>query len=474
MNFVLGIDLGTSYFKAGLFNPDGELCGLGRVFVPKDTGDGNRSEVPVDRFWTLLREAVTAACHQAAAQPDQIQALAYASQANSFLLLDSQQQPLTPLILWNDQRARQLENASRLFRSKNFLDRTGLGIDSSPEFCVAKILWLQQTQPDLWARAAQLLTISDYFTFSLTRSLVGDAGTASLLGLLNLHSFEWLTEIVDLSGIKLTKPLFPGTVAGTITPSGADLLGIPAKIPFVVGSLDHHVAAIGAGVGYLADMSESTGTVLACLKATQAFQPQKHVCTGAGLAPHQFYQLAFDGNGAAALEWYQQKYAPDLSLDALEKFAATIPPGCDGLRARPAAHEFPGLSGFLNVTSQHRHGHFVRAILESTAASLWRLVQQFSGDLPRQIVASGGGARNDLWLQIKADLFGIEFCAAGTEELACQGAAMLAARAAGWSPDLASVTRHWVKFRKVFQPRANAHQTYLEWLQSIHQQDVRR
>lgn len=472
MKLVLGIDLGTSYFKAGLFNPAGELCGLGRVFVPKDTGDGERSEVPVDRFWTLLREAVAGACHQAAARPDQIQALAYASQANSFLLLDKNEQPITPLILWSDRRA---QKSPEFFKKKYFLAQTGLGIDSSPEFCVAKLHWLQQQNPALWRHATRLLTISDFFTWSLTRRFVGDAGTASLLGLLNLHSFKWLTEIVDLSGIRLAKPLFPGTVAGEITRSGAALLGIPEKIPFVVGSLDHHVAAIGAGVGYLAEMSESTGTVVACLKCPTAFHPKKNICTGAGLAPHQFYQLAFDGNGAGALEWYQQKYTPDLNLDALEKLAATIPPGSDGLLARPAAQEFPELSGFLNVTARHQHAHFVRAIMESTAASLWRLVQLLSGEhLPRQIVATGGGARNDLWLQVKADLLGMEIFAAGTEELACQGAAMLAARAADWFPDLPTVTRHWVKFRKVFQPQAMAHQYYREWYEFINRQDVLR
>ena len=61
MKFVLGVDLGTSYFKLGLFNPDGELCGLGRIEVPKNVGDGSRCEVPVARFWSLLQQGVAEA-----------------------------------------------------------------------------------------------------------------------------------------------------------------------------------------------------------------------------------------------------------------------------------------------------------------------------------------------------------------------------------------------------------------------------
>lgn len=467
--FVLGVDLGTSYFKAGLFDPAGKLCGLGRVFVPKDTGDGTRAEVPAERFWALLKQGVTAACQQANAQPAQIQALAYASQANSFLLLDQNLQPMTPLILWSDQRAQNLPNINLLFQKKYFLARTGFGIDCSPQFCVAKLQWLQQKAPDLWHRATHFLTISDYLTWSLTGQFVGDAGTASLLGLLDLHRLEWLPDIVDLSGIKLSKSLLPGSLAGNVTPAGAARLGIPAQIPLVVGSLDHHIAAIGAGAGVFAEMSESTGTVLACLHITDEFNPRKNICTGAGMTPDQFYQLAFDGNGAGALEWYQQNYAPDLSISQLEQLAATVPAGSDGLIALPSAQQYPDLSGFFNLQSAHHPGHFTRAIFESTAATLFQLVAQLSGQsFPGQIVATGGGAQSVLWLQIKADLLGVEFLATNTTEPACQGAAMLAALAAGWFPDLSAVTREWVQVERRFQPRKVQQRAYREWFQQNH------
>ena len=55
MELVLGIDLGTSYFKLGLFDSDGNLCGLGRVAVEKDTGNGSLCELPTERFWKLLQ-----------------------------------------------------------------------------------------------------------------------------------------------------------------------------------------------------------------------------------------------------------------------------------------------------------------------------------------------------------------------------------------------------------------------------------
>ncbi|MCK5739486.1 hypothetical protein KAH55_09905, partial [bacterium] len=470
MKFVLGVDLGTSYFKLGLFNPDGELCGLGRIEVPKNIGNGSRCEVPVPRFWSLLQQGVAEACVQAKARPNQIKAVAYSSQANSFLLMDQKQQPLTPLILWCDNRAKPLPEVGDLFEKENFLERSGLGLPCSYQFCAAKVSWFQKQQPDLWNQAARLMTLSDYLTYSLTNQFVGDAGTASLLGLLDIHNREWQPDIVDLSAVKLSKPLMPGTVAGPITPSGAELLGISPGIPFVVGSLDHHIAALGAGVGQLADMSESTGTVLACLNYTTTFHPKANICTGTGLNTDTYYQLAFDNNGAAALEWYQKQFAPELTLDELGRLATDVPIGSAGLFARPEAHHYSGNSGFESITEAHLHGHFFRAMMESTAVSLLKLVQFLADtDFPKRIVATGGGAKSDFWLQIKADLFGTEFITTQSPEPACLGAGLLAALAAGWFPNLTVASRHWIKINKAFFPIPEHHRQYAEWYRQHHQ-----
>ena len=135
MDYVLGVDLGTSYFKLGLFNKQGDLCGFSRIFVPKDTGDGTRSEVPVDRFWQVLKKGLQEACVQAQITPSRIKAVAYSSQANSFVLLDKNKSPLTPIILWCDNRAENAYLCKDVFNKDGFLDITGLGIGCSHQFC---------------------------------------------------------------------------------------------------------------------------------------------------------------------------------------------------------------------------------------------------------------------------------------------------------------------------------------------------
>ena len=175
---------------------------------------------------------------------------------------------------------------------------------------------------------------------------------------------------------------------------------------------------------------------------------------GPGTDEGSFYQLAFDGNGASVLEWYQKTYAPSLMLQELDRLAEAVPAGCDGLVALPSANRYPGLEGFTGRSDRHGHGHFARAIMESVANSLLELVKLlFDGQIPEKMVAAGGGAKSALWLQINADLLGTTFITTISPDTACQGAAMIAAKAAGWFDSLNDASESWLAAEKVFHPR---------------------
>lgn len=474
MELVLGIDLGTSYFKLGLFDRKGKVRGLSRVFVLKETHDGSRCELPVGRFWELLNQGLSEACNEANSNRGDIEAISYSSQANSFVLLDDNNQPLTPLILWPDSRVKRVDKAVReLWQRNDFLKKTGLGIGSSPQFCVTKLRWFQQNQPAIWSRVNRIMTISDYLTFGLTGQTVGDEGTASLLGLWDLQNHDWWDEALQMLGLsrpRLSKPLGLGTVAGTVNAEGAKRLEIKNGVALAVGSLDHHIAAIGAGIGQEACVSESTGTVLACLCCSEQYRPKTNCCMG----PHhgrEWYQLVFSGNGALALEWYQKHYAPDISIDELMKLAGLVDIGSNGLIALPSLEKYQGLAGFLNMSAEHQHGSFVRAIMESTAATLAGLIVSLCpGGTPEKIVATGGGARSNLWLQIKADLLGAEFMTTDCQESACLGAAMLAGVAAGWFENLDQASAAWVSVLKKFSPTGAGQKAYTQWYKSYLEQ----
>ena len=429
MSRFLGIDLGTSYFKAGIYDDAGSLRGLGREAVPK-VSDGERCELHADDFWRALRAAVTAALAEAGIPASALDGISYSSQANSFILLDDSGNPLTPLVLWPDGRAaRGCAPLAQLASKSDFMEKTGIGIVPNGEFMLAKLDWFRVNRPEIWSRTASVMTISDYLVFALTGRKAGDLSTASMTALLDVRQDHWWPEALESFGLKanmLSEPIPIGTLAGHVTADGAALAGLSKGTPVYVGALDHYAVAIGAGVTAGHRISESTGTVLACVGYREGYAPREGVITAAGPYAGHFFQLAFDGNGATAVEWYQKHYAPEQTIAQLEEAARKVTAGCDGLTALPQSDCYPGLSGFRNIRPEHTPAHFLRAIFESTARTLVQLVDRLDPEKQvGEMIPSGGGARNPLWLQIKADMLQRTYIPQPTGELATKGAAMI-------------------------------------------------
>ncbi len=457
MDLVLGIDLGTSYFQLRLFDRSGELRGLGRVPAPVKNADGPIREVAIDDFWSSLRSGLESALQQASGSPRDVRAMGYSSQANSFLLLDGHDRPLTPLILWTDVRTGTVTpEAKRVWEREDFMQVTGMGITPQPGLAVCKLRWFRDQNPEAWSRVRRVMTISDYLTFSLTGRAEGDAGTACLLGICDPRKIDWWDEALqelDLPRRFLSRPLRPGTPCGATTNRATELLGLPKGVPFVVGSLDHHLAAIGAGLGRTAHVSDSTGTVIACICTTDQYDPKPNCCMGPGIS-RKYFQCAFDSNGASVLEWYRREHAPRMSIPQLVDLAAGVQPGSDGLIALPHANEHPNLDGFRNRSPKHTRAHFVRAILESITASLTFLVDHLCPvGRGERIVTTGGGSQSDLWVQLKADMLGTEFVTTNCQEPACMGAAMIAAGAGAMCP----------KVTRSFTPDGSRRDQYAKW-----------
>lgn len=432
MGYYLGIDLGTSYFKAGIFDEHGNLAGLGHCFVNKQAGEGGICELSIVDFWGTLHKSINQAMEKAEIASNELVAVSYSSQANSFVLLDETDTTLTPLILWPDERAGQVPPAlQELLENRNFLKKTGLGILPGVHSMAAKIDWFQEHKPKTWKKTNSIASISDYLTFSLTGQKVSDFSTSSMTGLLDVPGERWWDEALEALNISaklLFSPKRTGSFIGPLIGKGAKSLGLSANTNFFLGGLDHHVVAVGAGLPNSVNVSESTGTVLACVNYRQGFHPREGINVAPGLKEGYYFQMAFDENGAMALEWYQKKFAPELSIEELLKMAEGIAPGSDGLKASPCAYKFASFSGFQNVTNKHSHGHFVRAILESTALSLRELAFSLDKEnVSEAFIASGGGARSLLWVQVKADILNKVFIVPECSELACQGAALIGA-----------------------------------------------
>jgi xylulokinase len=174
---------------------------------------------------------------------------------------------------------------------------------------------------------------------------------------------------------------------------------------------------------------------------------------------------------AIVLKWFRDLCAPGREYDEFLRGVETIPVGCDGLCVLP---HFMGTStpafdprvrgAFVGLTLGHTRAHLARAIMESCACLLEECLGPIieHGLSVRSVRSLGGAARNDLWLQMKADLLGIVVERPVCADAASLGAAVLAAAGTGRFSSIAEASEAWYRPARLFEPDPARYQIYRE------------
>jgi xylulokinase len=452
MGKILVLDLGTTYLKVCLFDETGQLVGLQRTRSPVDNPAEGRAEISVSAFRRSLVRATRELALEVGGLGD-VAAVSFATQTNSFLLLDQRGQPLTPILLWTDQRALSLDNPLQdLAASPDFQAKTGLpSVDH--HFLPAKLRWLQRHEPRIIDQTHRLALISDYLTWWMTGSHVTEAGAAGLLGLVDIHQLEWWPEacqLVDVPMDWLPTIVRAGTEVGPLRASVSDAFGLPRDCPLIVGCLDQYAGAIGAGNLEPGIISETTGTVMATVRCSEQFETNgpAEMFQGPSFQTGRYYQMVFSEFSAGLLENYRNELDDLPSFAELDDLATGVASGADGLGLCHDAPHRRGAEMFLNHRDHHTVGHEVRAILEAVAIELDRQIQLLCPrGRPKEVRSIGGAARSKLWLKIKSDQLGCPVQTIDCAEPTSLGAAMLAQHTlAGIS--LKELAQEWVPLSK--------------------------
>ncbi len=427
---LLVFDLGTSYFKGTLFDTDGQLLALDRIPTPFTRSSGDYSEVSVSAFDDGLLALAQKLRQQAPEAYGTIAAVTFSTQTNSFVLLDADNEALTPFVIWNDRRAKTYTAAlDRLMALPDFYETTGVpGL--SPEFMVAKLQWYQTETPELWERVARIALISDYLTERFTGQFVTEAGAAGLTGLVNIHTLAWWPEALDIAGIEedsLPDIVRAGSNLGPISADAAERFGLAPTCIFVVGCLDQYAGAIGAGNIAPGIVSETTGTVLATVRCADSFSvtPDSPVFWGPSAEAGRYYQMVFGDVSANLLEAFRNALPEPVDFDTLGALAVAA----TGTKLTlPRDLDTPELLDHVRIwATSESTGDAVRAIFLGVAETLRDQVTELCGaDRPPAIHSVGGAAKSGVWMKIKADTLDVPFRAVACDEPTSLGAALLA------------------------------------------------
>lgn len=473
---LLGIDAGGSTLKAAVFGRDGRLLGKCGGPLPAITVDALRRERDPAVMWSATASAVRGALLAAGCEAGDVAAVGITGYGNGLYLVDEQARPLMNGVLSSDRRA---ESWVARWRADGVADahRRSCFQDLWPGKPLPLLAQLAQSDPGLLDRAYKLILCKDYLRAKLTGCIatdVTDAAASSLLAGQGRRDFERQFELLGLERWARLMPevLEPTRLAGTVTPSAAEDLGLIAGTPVAVGLSDNAAMTCGSGA-MLGDVNIVCGTwALHHTPVAAALEDADILACCQGAEPGQWLAIEGGTASASAFEWFLNAHAGLLQSESFSRDALyarinaavmDLPQGSEGseeplifLPHLNGAFDDAGAHGaFVGLSAEHSLGHIARAVYEGVAFEhclhmdrVRRIVPE-----PGRVCFTGGAARSPVWAQIFADALELTLDIPEGEEIGALGAAMAAAVAIGWFPSLDAATAGMTRVRQRVSPQ---------------------
>jgi len=464
--YFLGIDTSTTSSKALLIDEEGEVVAVAASPHTLQTPKPLWSEQDPHQWWEAVSASIRSVLKKAAIEGDRVAAIGLTGQMHGLVLLDDAGNVLRPAILWNDQRTQaQCDEIHQRVGKNKFIQITGNVALTG--FTAPKILWVQENEPDVYAKVRHILLPKDYIRYKLTDEFALDKADGAGTVLFDLKLRNWSVEILGKLGIdpNWMPPTFEGPdFTGRVTPAAAAATGLKTGTPVAAGGGDQAAGAVGVGavnVGVVALTVGTSGVVFAPTDSP-LIEPQGRLHAFCHAVPGMWHFMGVMLSAAGSLQWYHDTLAPAMTFDDLLKEADSIPPGSEGLQFLPylsgerTPYPDPLARGaFIGLTLRHGRGHMTRSVLEGVSFGLkdsFTLIQNAGLGEIKQVRASGGGMKSLLWRQILASVLEAEIVTVNTTEGGAFGAALLAGVGAGAWPDVPSACKEAIKITGSIQP----------------------
>lgn len=474
----LGIDIGTTGCKAVAFDERGrQLASAYREYTVLSPGDGwaelDSAQV-CENCLAVISEAARAC------ESDPVRALGVSSQGEAFTPVGAGGEYLANAMVSSDTRAARIASEwSESFGRERLYRVTGH--TAHPMFTLFKLIWLRDSRPDVWERAAAFHCFEDLLHRRLGVEPAMSWPLAGRTMLFDIREHRWDPGILDAAGIdplRLPRTLAAGEVVGEIPAGAARGLGLAEGAIVVAGGHDQPCGALGAGVIEPGTAVYATGTV-ECI--TPAFSAavmgeklfRSNLCTYDYTIRGMYTTVAFSLTGGNLLKWFRDEIGHPAvwqseGVNPYEILIDSMPDEPTGLMSLPyftpsGTPHFdvgtPGAVVGLRLTTTREE--LLRALLEGVAFEMRvnLAILADSGIPVNELIAIGGGARSLKWLQLKADVLGKPIRRAAVTEAGCLGAAMLA-RAADTGEDVRDLANKWVRVTDEVRPRSEAADFY--------------
>lgn len=341
---------------------------------------------------------------------------------------------------------------------------------------IYKLLWFKENKPKIFAEAYRFLFIPSLLIMRLTGAMVNDITMCGTSMMTDLSKRDFATPVLE--ALDIDRTLFgqigePGDMAGIVSAEGSRLTGIPESVPVFLGGHDTQFAIFGSGAELnqpvlssgtweilmgrspVASLSDSDGRQ----QITIELDVSKGICN-----------MGQNWLGSGVLEWFFRNFYPGMKGDVLYDTAISeaeaVAPGSHGLVVNPDFYK-DGQTGnggsIAGLTLNTTRGEIFRALLESMAFRLREALEKLQiagGFQADKIICVGGGSKNRLWNQLRADICGIPVQTIAHKETTVLGASFFVFAGAGCCPGVEDARRRIDYNPKITEPNTDATPVY--------------
>lgn len=472
-----GLDVGTTNVKFSVYDHDGKLVSQ----CSRAYGAGGPSDrICAERVWDCTKQVISASC-SGLPSGAKIRAMAVSAFGECCIPVDAQGNPLCDCFLGSaPQGEEELKELLSMIPADTIRELTGL--IPHHRFPLLRIHWYQK-YGEIYDRAFRFLTMEDYIVCRLTGRFAISASSAGRTMMMDRNSKCWSSALLNafnISPSKLPQIISSGERIGTVRDDISEMLALDPELSVFGGGHDQLCSAIGAGICTTGTAFNGSGTV-ECIAGLL----EGHRIPATGTLPMQISdypqsQLLFSFwapvAGCSMLDWCLRTLYPDqgsgLELVALHRSVQE----CCGEYPSPVmaapyltGRNYPFLEKEANIrvacirskiTREDIYQAFMEGICFEVKACL-RLLKDH-GIVYRQIVAAGGGARSDYWMQMKANIYGTPVMRMENSESGTLGAMMLAAVGYGEYASLTEAIEKCVRYSRTFLPDSCITEMYEE------------
>ena len=484
---VLTLDFGTQSVRTALINKSGDIVYLSKkAYKPVSFAlKKGYAEQFADFYWDNLVECLKKLSKESLENLGDIVAMTVTTFRDSAVLLDENNKPIRPVILWMDQRlAEAKEKIPALHRFAFKLVGMMDTVNMNRTRTIAH--WIKENEPETWAKTKKYVNISTYINYKLTGELADSPGGLTGHYPLNYKKSEWYKEgamkgrIFGIPQRMLPRVVKPGEVIGRLSDDIAKECGLPKGIRLIATGSDKGCETIGLGcltpdIGAL-----SYGTACTIEVSNPKYhEPEPFLPAYAAAVPDLYNMDVQIYRGYWMLRWFASEFAMELEKEAKEKelpieaildgWINDVGIGSDGLIMQP--YWGPGLArplakgALLGFSSVHTRKHIYRAIVEGIAFALregLESIEKSQKHKVKELRISGGGSLSDEICQITADIFGLEISRCQTIESTSLGAAIATFTAVKEFKDVHEAVKSMSKVGDTFKPDKTNHRIYDE------------